>query len=89
MFWFILGGWLAIAPTAVANSFGTRNYARNYGFLFTAYGVGAVVSSVTSGIIKDFFGSYIYVFYPTIASAIIGILIVVLLLKEKKDLKTL
>jgi OFA family oxalate/formate antiporter-like MFS transporter len=82
MFWFILGGWLAIAPTAVANSFGAKNYARNYGFLFTAYGVGAVVSSITSGIIKDVFGSYIYVFYPTIGSAIIGILILVLWIKK-------
>jgi len=82
MFWFILGGWLAIAPTAVSNIFGVKNYARNYGFLFTAYGAGAVISSVTSGIIKDSFGSYIYVFYPAIASAVIGILIVVLVLKE-------
>lgn len=84
IFWFILGGWLAIAPTAVSNIFGAKNYARNYGFLFTAYGVGAVVSSVTSGIIKDSFGSYIYVFYPTIVSAVIGILIAALVLKEKK-----
>ena len=82
MFWFILGGWLAIAPTAVSNIFGVKNYARNYGFLFTAYGVGAVISSFTSGIIKDFFGSYVYVFYPTMASAIIGILIVIFVFKE-------
>jgi len=82
IFWFILGGWLAIAPTAVANSFGTKNYARNYGFLFTAYGVGAVISSIVSGVIKDAFGSYIYVFYPSIVSAIIGILIVVFFAKE-------
>lgn len=82
MFWFILGGWLAIAPTAVANIFGTKNYARNYGFLFTAYGVGAFISSITSGIIKDLFGSYIYVFYPTIVSAIIGILIVIFFTKK-------
>ena len=30
-FWLVLGGWLAIAPTATTSFFGVKNYAKNYG----------------------------------------------------------
>lgn len=75
IFWFILGGWLAIAPTAVSNIFGAKSYARNYGFMFTAYGVGAVGGGIVAGEIRDMFGSYQYVFIPTLIAALIGIIV--------------
>ncbi len=84
LFWFIFGGWLAIAPTAVSSIFGEKNYARNYGFLFTAYGIGAILSSLTAGMVKDSFGSYIYVFYPSLISAVLGILILTIPIKKRK-----
>ncbi len=83
-FWLCLGGWLAIAPTATAAFFGMKNYARNYGVVFFAYGIGAIVGGIISGQAKDVFGTYTYAFYPTAALAVIGLVLAVLLLKPPK-----
>ena len=89
LFWLNLGGWLAIAPAATGSFFGSKNYSKNYGFLFTAYGVGAFIGNMLSGRLKDILGSYKYAFYPTIALAVIGIIIALILLNkpEKKNVK--
>ncbi|TDT72535.1 nitrate/nitrite transporter NarK [Hypnocyclicus thermotrophus] len=87
MFWLNLGGWLSIAPAATSKIFGSKNYSQNYGVMFLAYGIGALLAGIISGIIKDTFGSYIYVFYPVILLLIIGIILVNLNLKEKEILK--
>ncbi|NLK62745.1 MAG: OFA family MFS transporter [Fusobacteria bacterium] len=84
IFWFVLGGWLAIAPTAVSNIFGAENYARNYGFLFTAYGVGAIGGGIVSGKIKDIFNSYHYVFIPTLIAGVIGLILIQFVRKKRK-----
>jgi MFS family permease len=84
LFWLNLGGWLAIAPAATGRFFGSKNYSKNYGFLFTAYGVGAVVGNLFSGKIRDILGSYSYVFYPTILLAVVGMIIAFFMLKQPK-----
>lgn len=71
--WLNLGGWLALAPAATAYFFGTKDYARNYGLVFTAYGAGAVVGNILAGQAKDLFGSYIMVFPYVMMLAVIGI----------------
>ncbi|WP_013323329.1 L-lactate MFS transporter [Gloeothece verrucosa] len=81
IFWLCLGGWLAIAPTATLSFFQAPNYAKNYGIVFTAYGLGALFGSLVAGSIRDFFGSYTYAFYPMAGLAIIGMFIAVFLLK--------
>ncbi|MCX8044093.1 MAG: OFA family MFS transporter [Desulfobacterota bacterium] len=83
-FWLTLGGWLAIAPTATATYFGMKNYARNYGVVFFAYGIGAILGGIISGSAKDTFGSYAVAFKPTLAMAIVGIIIAIALLKPPK-----
>ena len=85
-FWLCLGGWLAIAPTATAAFFGMKNYAKNYGVVFFAYGLGAIIGGVISGQAKDVFGTYTYAFYPTAVLAVVGLVLAVALLKapEKK-----
>ena len=83
-FWLCLVGWLAIAPTATATFFGIRNYARNYGVVFFAYGIGAILGGLISGKAKDIFGSFTFAFYPTAGLAVIGIIIAVLLIKPPK-----
>jgi len=80
-FWLCLGGWLAIAPTATAAFFGMKNYARNYGVVFFAYGLGALVGGIISGQAKDVFGTYTVAFYPTAVLAVIGLVMAVALLK--------
>ncbi|TAL35197.1 MAG: MFS transporter [Spirochaetes bacterium] len=80
-FWLSLGGWLAIAPTSTATFFGMKNYARNYGVVFFAYGLGAIIGGIISGQAKDAFGSYQVAFYPTAALAVLGLILTVLFIK--------
>jgi MFS family permease len=83
LFWFCLGGWLAMAPTITLHFFNPDHYAQNYGIIFTAYGVGALIGTVVTGRIRDVLGTYNYVFYPMAGLAIIGIFVCSLLLKRE------
>lgn len=73
VFWLLLGGWLAIAPAATAALFGPAHYAVNYGIVFQAYGLGAVVGTLFSGELHDVFGSYRAVLLPIMGAAAIGL----------------
>ena len=75
LFWLSLGGWLAIAPTATLTFFNPDNYAKNYGIVFTAYGVGALLGTLVAGQLRDLFGSYTLAFYPMAGLAIVGIIV--------------
>ncbi|MCX7816400.1 MAG: OFA family MFS transporter [Syntrophales bacterium] len=81
-FWLVLGGWLAIAPTTTTTYFGVKNYARNYGLVFFAYGLGAILGGIISGQAKDVLGSYLYAFYATAVLALFGMLTAFALLKK-------
>jgi MFS family permease len=83
-FWLCLGGWLAIAPTATATFFGMKNYARNYGVVFFAYGLGAIIGGIISGQAKDLFGAYTFAFYPTAVMAAVGVVIAFIFMKPPK-----
>jgi MFS transporter, OFA family, oxalate/formate antiporter len=82
LFYFSFGGWLAIAPTATLILFPPQDYAKNYGIVFTAFGVGAFGGTLLAGRIRDIFGSYTAFFYPTAAMAILGIILAVFSLKR-------
>ncbi|MFZ5754850.1 MAG: MFS transporter, partial [Bacillota bacterium] len=58
---------------------------KNYGFVFTAYGVGAILGVLISGIFRDIFGSYIYVFIPMFFLAIAGLFVALFLLRESNS----
>jgi len=73
--WLNLGGWLAIAPTATAFFFGMKHYGKNYGIVFTAYGVGAILGNILSGFVRDLTGSYVSVFPWVMALAVVGLAI--------------
>jgi MFS family permease len=83
-FWLCLGGWLAIAPTAANTYFGVKNYAKNYGLIFIAFGIGAILGGIISGQAKDAFGSYAFAFYPTAGLAVVGIIIAFFMMKPPK-----
>ncbi|MCP9841105.1 OFA family MFS transporter [Synechococcus sp. J7-Johnson] len=85
LFWFCLGGWLAMAPTITLRFFNPDKYAQNYGIVFTAYGVGALIGTLLAGHIRDLFGSYDLVFYPMAVLAMIGAVIACLLLKRERS----
>lgn len=84
LLWMTLGSWLAIAPTATSIFFGSKHHSKNYGLIFTAYGVGAVLGVSISGIFRDKFGSYIYTFHSMFLFALLGILFAILFLREPK-----
>lgn len=82
LLWFCLGGWLAMAPAMTLRFFNPDNYAQNYGIVFTAYGVGALVGTIFVGQMRDLLGSYTYGFYIMGLLAIIGIFIAQFTLKN-------
>lgn len=85
LFWFCLGGWLAIAPTTTLRFFNPEQYAQNYGIVFTAYGCGALIGTLVIGRIRDWFGHYTYAFYPMALLAIIGIVVASFMLKRERS----
>jgi MFS transporter, OFA family, oxalate/formate antiporter len=52
------GANLALFPAATKDYFGLKNFGVNYGWVFTAWGVGAAVLALVSGKIKDVYGNY-------------------------------
>jgi MFS transporter, OFA family, oxalate/formate antiporter len=82
LFWFCLGGWLAIAPTTTLRLFNPDHYAQNYGIVFTAYGVGALIGTLSAGQIRDWFGSYTYAFYLMALLAVVGMVVASTMLKH-------
>lgn len=72
-----------MAPTITLRFFNPDQYAQNYGIIFTAYGVGALVGTLVVGRVRDFFGTYVYVFYPMALLAIVGIVVAHFLLKRE------
>jgi len=56
--WLNLGAWLAIAPSAVKEKVGAEHFARMYGTLFTAYGLGALAGVYISGVLIDTTGDF-------------------------------
>ena len=50
---FNFGGNFALFPAATADFFGNKNVGRNYGFMFTAYGVAGILGPQIAGFFKD------------------------------------
>jgi len=73
IFWFNLGGWLAIAPTSTMAMYGTKHYSQNYGVVFTAYGIGAIIGVLASGLLMDILQNYHSIFYLVIGLCVLGI----------------
>jgi len=83
IFWFNLGAWLAIAPTSTLNLYGSKNYSRNFGLVYTAYGIGALAGVSTTGALLDLHSNYHYIFYFIIGLCLLGILITTRYMRKK------
>jgi len=77
VFWLSLGAWLSIAPTVTKMYFGHEEYTSNYGIVFTAYGVGAILGTTLSGLLFDFFGGIKGVYTLVAVVAVISIFVVI------------
>ena len=84
LFWSALGGWLAIAPATTLRCFPAERYAEIYGLVFTAYGIGALVGTVVTGQLRDWFGSYTAAFGLLAGLACLGILLAGVLLQGRR-----
>lgn len=76
LYWFTLGGFLAIAPTATIKEFGETHYSKHYGIVFSAYGFGAIIGVLISGFLMDHFAGFNQVFYFILALCFLGIILV-------------
>jgi MFS family permease len=83
IFWFNLGGWLAIAPTSTLKLYGMKHYGQNYGLVFTAYGIGALAGVSSSGLLIDLHGHYHYVFYYVIFLCLVGMTLTIKYIKNE------
>ncbi len=70
---FNFGGNFALFPVCCADSFGAENLAINYGFLFTAYGIGGVVGPILAGIVQDAGLSFLYAFLPAAVLCLVAV----------------
>ena len=50
---FNFGGNFSLFPTMTADLFGTASVGRNYGWVFTAYGVGGIIGPIMAATIRD------------------------------------
>ncbi len=88
LFWFNLGAWLAMVPAAIKQFFGTTHYAKRYGLMFSAYGLGAIFGTVTSGIILDFYTTTISLYLAILAFVICILFMIASLKKQKRAIRS-
>ncbi len=50
---FNFGGNFSLFPTMTADLFGAKSVGVNYGWVFTAYGMGGIVGPVLAGVVRD------------------------------------
>ncbi len=75
------GGYLAIYPAVTADYYGTKNSGINYGLVFTAYGVGGLLSNIFAPRMKEITGNYNAAFIVTALLCFVAALIVFFFLK--------
>jgi len=66
------GSNLAVFPAITKDWFGLRNFGANYGFVFTAWGVGGFVLSLIMGSLYDATHSFTYAYFLAAALLLIG-----------------
>lgn len=74
---FTYGGSFAVYPSAVSDYYGKKNFGRNYGILFSAWGLGGALGPLFAGRIVDgtgnYHGAYLIAGGLSLLSAAIGI----------------
>ncbi|HOO57594.1 MAG TPA: OFA family MFS transporter [bacterium] len=69
---FSYGSCLSVFPSITADFYGMKNFGLNYGFVFSAWGFGALIMAPLAGKIKDATGSYSTAFYVAAAALVVG-----------------
>jgi len=84
---FNFGGNFALFPAACADSFGSENLGLNYGFIFTAYGIGGIAGPILAGAVQDAQMSFLYAFIPAAIMCFIAAVLAILYKESKKEKK--
>ncbi|MEN8240446.1 MAG: OFA family MFS transporter [Chloroflexota bacterium] len=80
------GANLAVFPPLTKDFYGPKNFAINYGIVYTAWGLGGFMVSQLASIIKDVFGSYDYAYLLAASMLIIAAMMMSML--RSPQLKT-
>ena len=84
---FNFGGNFALFPALTADLFGAGTVGRNYGWVFTSYGVGGIVGPVMAGHFKDVgLGKGVGAWMPAFVIAGVGLVVVSLLTTRLKPI---
>jgi OFA family oxalate/formate antiporter-like MFS transporter len=75
IYYLIFGGWLSIAPSATRRLFGQQHFSNHYGVMFTAYGLGAILGTLSGSYILEATESSM-LFYAYAIIGLIGLLVV-------------
>lgn len=80
------GGVLAVFPNIVSDNFGMKYMGTNYGIMFTAYGIAAVVGPMMASIVKQSSGSYNMAFAAAGGFAAVAFVLILMIyrMSEKK-----
>ncbi|BCR36387.1 MFS transporter [Mariniplasma anaerobium] len=76
LFWFNLGAWLSIMPSMIKKYFDINHYSKIYGLVFTAYGIGAILSTLISGSILDILGKTTYIYVSILVLLILAFILI-------------
>lgn len=79
LLWLSLGAWLSVAPAANVRFFGSTFSAANYGVLFSAYGVGALVGSPVASLAARLTGTPVGAFGVLAGAAALSVISAILL----------
>ncbi|MHC5247048.1 L-lactate MFS transporter [Enterococcus sp. LJL120] len=78
------GGFLGSFPGITAENWGASKAASNYGWMFTAYGIASIMGPSLASQIREASGSYSMAFIIAMIMAVIGILLILWYMAQKK-----
>ncbi len=82
---FNFGGNFTLFPSITADYFGNKSLGKNYGFVFSSYGVGGIVGPIVGGIAASSAAGYSMAFYPAAIMCLIGAALAAFVLKPPTD----
>lgn len=87
VFGIFYGGWVALGPALVADSFGGRNVSGIIGILYTSLGVGTLIGPSAAGFAFAVSRSYLVPILASAAGNVLAAIILVLVTRKTADLE--
>ncbi|MFC1713187.1 OFA family MFS transporter [Candidatus Poribacteria bacterium] len=82
---FNYGGGFSLFPTMTADLFGTKNVGLNYGWVFTAYGIGGIIGPIMTGIMRDRLDNWLLAFVISGIACLVAAVIALALKPPQRD----